>query len=50
MIAGKNQGSFGPILLLVDERILLLIEFIEIALTVIVEEELLMWLDVPLGE
>jgi hypothetical protein len=34
----------------VDERILLLIELIEIALPVIIEEELLVGIDIPLGE
>jgi hypothetical protein len=34
----KRSRSLGAILLLVDEGVLLLIEFIEIALAVVVEE------------
>jgi hypothetical protein len=46
----KRSGSLSAILLLVDEGVLLLIEFIEVTLAVVVEEELLVGVDVSLGE
>lgn len=47
---GKDHDSFGPILLFVNERILLFIEFIEITFAVVIKEELLMRLNISFGE